>query len=183
MSSLKFFLIFCIILSAAAYLNSKSPSPDYGFRNEVIKELNEAEEKVTSLAEDFPQSKYSWRPEEGVRSVSEVINHIAGANFFFLNFIGIELPDGMKLDPEMEKKVTDKNDILKFVKKSFAFARDKISSMKDSELGKEVDFFGGKISTRHLLLKMAGHNHEHVGQLVAYARMNGITPAWSKKEN
>lgn len=89
----------------------------------------------------------------------------------------------MKLDPEMEKTVTDKKEILEFIKKSFAFAHDKISSIKDEDLDKEVDFFGMKISMRHLLLKMAGHCHEHLGQLVAYARTNGITPSWSKKEN
>lgn len=172
-----------LIISVKVQSAEKSISPDKGFRAEIIKELNEAEEKVTALANDIPESKYSWRPEEGVRSVSEVINHVAGANYFFLTFTGAKLPEGMKLDPEMEKKITDKEKILEFVKKAYAFARDEINSMSDADLSKEVDFFGGKISTRHLLIKLAGHSHEHLGQLIAYARMNGITPSWSKKEN
>ena len=55
--------------------------------------------------------------------------------------------------------------------------------MKDKDLEKIVDFFGNKITTRQLLVKMVGHNQEHLGQLIAYARMNGVTPMWSKKEN
>jgi len=55
--------------------------------------------------------------------------------------------------------------------------------MSDKDLEKMVDFFGSKITTRQLLLKMIGHNHEHLGQLIAYARMNGIVPSWSKKQN
>ena len=56
-------------------------------------------------------------------------------------------------------------------------------AMKDKDLEKIVDFFGNKITTRQLLVKMVGHNQEHLGQLIAYARMNGVTPMWSKKEN
>ena len=133
------------------------------------------------MAKDIPEAKYSWRPEEGVRSVSEVLMHVAGANYFILSFAGLKMPEGMTEDGE--KNVTEKKAILEFITKAYAYARDKITAMKDKDLEKMVDFFGTKLTTRHLLIKMADHNHEHLGQLIAYARMNGITPSWSKKGN
>jgi uncharacterized damage-inducible protein DinB len=30
---------------------------------------------------------------------------------------------------------------------------------------------------------LATHNHEHLGQMIAYARMNGIAPPWSRSGN
>lgn len=179
----KMFLLLSLTLlvTARIFPADKSLSPDKGIRAEIIQELNDAEEKVSSLAKDIPEAKYSWRPEEGVRSVSEVLMHVAGANYFILSFTGLKMPEGMTEDGE--KKVTDKKEIIEFITKAYAYTRDKIMAMKDKDLEKMVDFFGTKITTRHLLVKMAGHNHEHLGQLIAYARMNGITPSWSKKEN
>lgn len=160
-----------------------SVSSAKGIKAEIIHELNDAEEKITSLANDFPEAKYSWRPDDDVCSVSEAIMHASGANFFILSFAGVKMKERMKMDMDMEKKVTDKAQILEFIKKSFAFSREKIMATTDKELEKPIDFFGNKITTRHLLLKMVSNNHEHMGQLIAYARMNGIVPSWSKKDN
>ena len=181
----KMFLVpvLLLVLSVHSFPGEKSLSPEKGIRAEIIKELNEAEDKIASLANDFPQAKYTWRPEDGVRSVSEVILHVAAANYFILSFAGIKSPEEMKMDNDFDKKTTDKEEILSFVKTAYAFTRDKIMSMKDKDLEKMVNFFGSEITTRHLLIKMAVHNHEHLGQLIAYARMNGIVPSWSKKGN
>lgn len=169
-----------LLLSGKVFSAGKTISPDQGIRADVNKELTEVEEKVLSLAKDFPDAKYTWRPEEGVRSVSEVILHVAAANYFLLSFLGIKPPEEMKMDDDFDKKTTDKNEIIDFVKTAYAFTRDKVSGMKDKDLDKMVEFFGMKLSTRHLLVKMVGHNHEHLGQLIAYARMNGVVPSWSK---
>jgi len=182
-SKMFLFLLLTLLFTARIFPAEKSLSPDKGIRSEVIKELNEAEEKITALANEIPQAKYTWMPEKGVRTVSEVILHVAAANYFILSFAGIKSPEEMKMDSDYDKKTTDKKEILDFVKTAYAFTRDKIMSLKDKDLEKMVDFFGTKLSTRHLLVKMAGHSHEHLGQLIAYARMNGITPPWSKKAN
>ena len=182
-SKMVIFLSFAFLITARIAAADKSPSPDKGIKAEIVQELNDAEEKVTSLAKDFPQEKFTWRPEEGVRSVSEAIIHVAAANYFILSFTGAKLPEGMKMDNDFDKKTTNKEEILELVKTAYSFTRDKINAMSDKDLEKMVDFFGSKITTRQLLLKMIGHNHEHLGQLIAYARMNGIVPSWSKKTN
>lgn len=175
--------LFVLFISTQVISGSKIVSPDKGFKADIIKELNDAEEKVTSLANEIPQAKYTWRPEEDVRSVSEVILHVAAANYFILSFVGVKMPDGMKMDSDFDKKFTDKAEILEFVKKAYAFTREKLMEIKDKDLENPIDFFGTKITTRHLLIKMAGHSHEHLGQLIAYARINGVVPPWSKKAN
>jgi uncharacterized damage-inducible protein DinB len=180
-SKIFLFLSLTLLLSARIFSADKPVSPDKGIRAEIIQELNDAEEKISSLAKDIPEAKYSWRPDEGVRSVSEVLMHVSGGNYFFLSFTGFKMPEGMTEDGE--KNVTDKKQIAEFIAKAYANARDKIMAVKDKDLEKMVDFFGNKITTRQLLLKMVNHSHEHLGQLIAYARMNGITPSWSKKAN
>ena len=176
-------LSFILLISARIFPGDKSLSTDSGIKAEIIQELNGAEEKVKSLAKDIPQEKFTWRPEKEVRSVSEVIIHVAAANYFILSFTGVKLPEGMKMDNDFDKKTTDKQEILDLVRSAYSFTRDKIMAMTDEDLEKMVEFFGTKITARQLLIKMVGHNHEHLGQLVAYARMNGVVPSWSKKEN
>ena len=77
---------------------------------------------------------------DGVRSVSEVYIHIAGSNYFLLSFVGGKVPEG----EDMGKKVTDKDEILKVLKDSYAYTKDFISKMKMSDLDKEAEVFGNK---------------------------------------
>ena len=57
-----------------------------------------------------------------------------------------------------------------------------IGNVAESDLDTQVDFFGQKMSKRQLMLIIASHSHEHLGQLIAYARVNGITPPWTARE-
>jgi len=153
--------------------------PTSGFRGEFLKQLDDVEKKCVSLAEATPEAKYAWRPAAGVRSIGEVFVHIAGANYMFTRFIGAKMPEG--LDPNMEKTVTKKADITELLKKSFAHARQAVSNMPDADLEKQVKMFGNMVSERQALFVMANHMHEHLGQSIAYARMNGITPPWTEE--
>lgn len=84
--------------------------------------------------------------------------------------------------PEMEKTITDKSEIKAFLKKSFEDAKNFISQIKEEDLDKPVDFFGNKTNERRILMLVLSHNHEHLGQSIAYARMNGVVPPWSQKK-
>src|SRR6266545_3794657 len=57
-----------------------APAP--GFRADALAQLDDVGKKIVDLAQAVPAEKYGWRPAEGVRSVSEVYMHIAGANYF-----------------------------------------------------------------------------------------------------
>ena len=40
--------------------------------------------------------------------------------------------------------------------------------------------FGNATTHRGVLVTVLSHLHEHLGQSVAYARMNGVVPPWSQ---
>jgi len=170
---LLFLLLFVQNVSAQSSMDDIDP-----FLKDLIGNLSYTEGEVESLEQAMPQEKFTWRPMDGVRSVSEVYLHIAGSNYFLLSFVGGKKPEGMSED--MGKNVTDKDEILKMLKDSYAYTKDFISKMKMSDLDKEVDFFGNKTTYRGILFVLLGHSHEHLGQSIAYARSNGVVPPWSK---
>jgi uncharacterized damage-inducible protein DinB len=84
---------------------------------------------------------------------------------------------------ESEKTVTDKAKIVELLKKSVENAKAAAMSISDADLEKKVKTFGDREMTgRQVLMTMLNHMHEHLGQAIAYARMNGVTPPWSAKE-
>jgi uncharacterized damage-inducible protein DinB len=150
-----------------------------GMRAEFIAEVDSVGKKLTDLANAMPEAKYSWRPAPGIRSVSEVYVHVAGANFFLPSFAGVKIPEGVTR--EMEKTITEKAKVIDTMKKSFEHAKSAAASMTDADLDKKVKIFGGhEVTERALLVIILNHMHEHLGQSIAYARMNGIAPPWSE---
>jgi len=145
---------------------------------EVLRQIDDAEKKILQLAEATSAEKYAWRPAEKIRSTGEVFMHIAGANYFLPTFWGAKMPDGVN-PREFDKSAADKAKVIDTLKKSFAHARESINAATDAELDKTVKFFGQEGTVREVILVIATHAHEHLGQSIAYARMNGIVPPWS----
>jgi uncharacterized damage-inducible protein DinB len=164
------------VLPAAAVQNApKAAAPALtGFRAEFLANLDDVQGKLISLAETTPAEKFTWRPSGDVRSISEVYMHIAGSNYFLASFLGAEAP---KTNGDAETKVTKKADVIAEMKKSFEHLRTAVRKANDLE--KRVKMFGSSTTHRGVLVTILGHLHEHLGQSIAYARMNGITPPWS----
>jgi uncharacterized damage-inducible protein DinB len=177
------FLVFLFFVCLAPIYAQNSPEgnpSESGFFKDVIGQMHFIEGRLVSLAEAVPEDKYNWKPAEGVRSVGEVYLHAGGANYFLLSFLGGKMPEGMS--PDYEKSGAKKSDIIKGLKESFEFARNFISSMKEEDLDKEVELPFGKFTQRGVLFIALTHGHEHLGQSIAYARSNGVTPPWSMGE-
>ena len=155
---------------------SPSPPEATGFRAEFLNQLDGVEKKLLDLAQTMPKEKYTWRPGEGVRSVSEAYMHVAGANFFLTRMIGVDPPADVGRDLE---KITDKAKVLELLKQSFEHVRQAALKTPDAEMDKPVKMFGRQTTVRDVFLLLALHQHEHLGQTIAYARMNGIVPPWS----
>lgn len=153
-------------------------APTSGFRAEFLRQLDDVEKKLVDLAQATPEEKYTWRPAEGVRSISEVYMHIASANFHLSGLLGVQPPAGA--GREMEK-ISDKAKVLEMLKQSFGHVRQAASNTSDADLDKAVKLFGRQSTYREVLLVIAMHGHEHLGQAIAYARMNGIAPPWSAR--
>jgi len=168
------FVLFALPALAARPVPNPPRAPQ-GFRSEFLANLDEVQDKILSLAEATPAEAYAWRPAPGVRSVSEVYMHLAGGNYFLSTFIGQKPP---KTNGDLEKTVTKKADVLAELKRSFDHLRTAASSVKDLE--KPVRMFGHQTSQRGVMVTMLSHLHEHLGQSVAYARMNSVVPPWSR---
>ena len=150
-----------------------------GFRAEVIAEVDSVGKKLMDLANAMPQEKYSWRPAPGIRSVSEVYVHVAGGDYMLPSFMGVKIPEGVSRD--MEKTVTEKAKVIDTLKKSLEHVKSVAAGMTDADLDRKVKIFGGReVTERALLLLILNHMHEHLGQSIAYARMNGVAPPWSE---
>jgi uncharacterized damage-inducible protein DinB len=157
-----------------------SPEPKTGFRAEMLGQLSFVQKRIEDLAAAVPAEKYSWRPADGVRSIGEVYVHIIGANYFFMTFVGVKPP--MKMDPGMEKSLTDKSEIAEKFKPSFDHFRNTILGLSDASLDKPATMFGMTTTYRNVLVTAVAHLHEHLGQSIAYARMNGVVPPWTAAE-
>jgi uncharacterized damage-inducible protein DinB len=134
--------------------------------------------QLVTLAEAIPADKYSWRPAPGVRSVSEVFMHIALGNFYLLSVTGPKMPADMKQG--LEKTVTKKADVIDWLKRSLDAVKSARAQLKPGDLERKVKIEGKTVTVDGMYLRIIVHDNEHMGQLVAYARMNGIVPPWSK---
>jgi uncharacterized damage-inducible protein DinB len=155
--------------------------PTSGYRAEFLTQLSAIEKEYVSLAQAVPQDKYTWRPAPGVRSISEVYLHIASANFGLPNFIGTKPPASF-VAKDWETSTTDRDKIVAALKDSFAHMRKAVLNLSGGDADKKVKWFGGSENTnRGVLLFFARHMGEHLGQSIAYARVNGVVPPWTEE--
>ncbi len=171
-----FALIALPVFAATRTQNAPAPSPkpQPGFRGEFHAQLAEVEEKIVRLAEATPADKFAWRPAGDIRSIGEVYMHIAGGNYFLSTFLGAKAPAHAG---DIEKKITRKADVIAELKKSFDHLHAAVESTGD--LDKQVKMFGMTTTSRNVMITMLNHLHEHLGQSIAYARMNAVVPPWS----
>ena len=167
-----FLLTICVSLMAQEKKES-------AFIGDFLKTYDASTDKVSKLAEAIPADKFSWRPAEGVRSVQEAILHVAGGNYFLGSFLGAKVPEGVDL-MTFDKAEGTKEMVLAKLKAALDQTRGFISSMDANSLDEEVDFMGNEMTKRHVVLIIGDHIAEHLGQIIAYGRMNGVVPPWSR---
>src|SRR5215468_7148412 len=134
-------------------------------------------QQLISLAEATPAEKFAWRPAAGVRSTSEVYMHIVIANFYLLSVTGPKMPADLK--EEMEKTVTSKTDVIAWLKRSLEAVKTAHATVKPADLQRKVHIADRDATVDGMYLRIIVHANEHMGQLVAYARMTGVVPPWS----
>ena len=135
--------------------------------------------QLISLAEATPEEKFAWRPAAGVRSTSEVYMHIALANFYLLSVTGPKMPDDLK--EGMEKSVTSKAQVISWLKRSLEAVKQAHLAVTPQDLQRRVHIEDRDATVDGMYLRIIVHANEHMGQLVAYARMTGVVPPWSGK--
>ena len=158
--------------------DDKTP-PSNDMKPQAILDLQQLQEKYVGLAQAIPAEKYTWRPADGVRSVSELLLHVSGANYGFPTMMtGTAPAPGYKREG-FEKSTTDKAKIIEQLNKSFAYAIASVQAMTNADFAKPEKKLGPDANDGDVIYLLVVHSHEHLGQSIAYAREIGIVPPWT----
>jgi uncharacterized damage-inducible protein DinB len=177
---------FCLMLTTTSALRVSAQVYPYrdgtpgvtGYRSEVMAEVMIQESEFVRLAEAIPADKYTWRPSPDVRTIAEVFLHASGANYNLYKLVGTPTPADVDTNT-LEQSTTDKGKIIATLKDSYAHAKAAIRNMPDADLEKTLNWNGGKITERGVLLYIVQHIAQHLGQQIAYARSIGVAPPWT----
>ena len=131
-------------------------------------------DKFTGLARVL-SGKYDWRPADGVRSVADVFNLIAKENSLLSGVLSGAPNTGASAGP-----VADPEKMQATLKASYLDLRGAIAALSADDTQTPVKLFGREMTKQDAVMLVLGDQHEHLGQLIAYARTNGVAPPWSK---
>jgi uncharacterized damage-inducible protein DinB len=168
-------LLALLLLSARPVFAQNAPE---GIWQGYDGEWRHVSQQLIALAKATPEEKFAWRPAKGVRSTSEVYMHIVDANFYLLSITGPKMPADLKED--MEKTVTAKADVIAWLKRSLDAVKTAHLAVTPKDLDRKVHIEDREATVDGMYLRIIVHANEHMGQLIAYARMTGVVPPWAK---
>jgi uncharacterized damage-inducible protein DinB len=180
-------LMAVVALAAAPVLTQQQgqppPKPAGGPAPEALLAWNSIGRKLIAMAEDFPESKYDFKPKPEVRTFAEQLLHVAGTNYVLISAVkGTQVGPGTEDPPRANYKT--KADVVALLKKSVEDGAALIKQSGDASLSKPVKFPYGNlmVSASFCFAEAAEHSGEHYGQLVVYYRINGIVPPASRQQ-
>lgn len=174
-TSLLKLMLLCVFLGARSL---PAQAPPEGIWEGYDGEWRHVSSQLIALAEATPEEKFGWRPAAGVRSTSEVYMHIMLSNFYLLSVTGPRMPVDLKF--EMEKTVTSKAEVIKWLQRSLDAVKEAHLAAKPDDMKRKVHIADRDATVDGMYLRIIIHANEHMGQLIAYARMTGVVPPWSK---
>lgn len=173
---MKAFLLVLLLSLSASALPAQAPE---GIWQGYDGEWKHVSQQLIALAEATPAEKFSWRPAPGVRSTSEVYMHIVDANFYLLSITGPKMP--ADLNENMGKTVTAKANVIAWLERSLEAVKTAHAAETPRDLERKVKIEDREATVDGMYLRIIIHANEHMGQLIAYARMTGVVPPWSKE--
>ena len=153
-------------------------APSYDMKAQALADLQTVQTKMVDLANAIPADKLTWRPSADSRSFAEVFLHVAGERYQILGLGGAVAPADFN-GKTYEKSTTDKAQIVAELSKTWDFAQKTISGMSNADFAKLLPKLGPQANAGDVVYILVADAHEHLGQLVAYARENGIVPPWT----
>jgi uncharacterized damage-inducible protein DinB len=182
--SILVFLGFSVALTTAWGQNANDPgnsdrsAPSYDMKAQSLLDLEGLHKKFVDLARALPDEKFTWRPSPDARSFAEVFLHVAGERYQILALMGATPPAGF--NPKgLEKSTTGKAEIIEELNRTEQFAQAIIQGMSNGDFRKLLPKLGPEANAGDVVYILVADAHEHLGQLVAYARENGIVPPWT----
>jgi uncharacterized damage-inducible protein DinB len=166
-----------VLLFGAGTALAQSTPLDY--RDEFVEHFERSSRKLVMLSGEIPAALYTWSPGEGVMSIGRVYAHIARYNYLYLEeSLGVDAPP--EVDWQNFESITDKARIIELLVESIEHVRTSVSDMGEADLTRSTMLYGRRVAGWAVLFQLLAHMNEHVGQSVAYARINGIVPPWSR---
>jgi hypothetical protein len=163
---------------SASAASADHTAPSYDMKGQSLVDLEQVQKKFVDLAQAVPDDKLTWRPSADSRSFAEIFLHVSGERYGILGLMGVQPPAGFD-GKTFEKSTTDKSQIIAELNKSWEFAKKTISNMSNADFAKLLPKLGPQANNGDTVYILVGDAHEHLGQLVAYARVNGIVPPWT----
>lgn len=165
------------IVACTCALQAQSSPADY--RDEFLAHFNRSAMKMTRLSAAMPESLYTWSPGPDVMSVARVYMHIARYNYLYLDgSLGIGPPE--EVDWQNFEAVTDKATVVAALAASIRHVEAAAKNLSAADLTRSVTLYGRQVPGWKVLFQILSHMNEHVGQSIAYARVNGVVPPWSQ---
>ena len=177
MRRIRILLPLMLLAPAAAPATAQSAPP--GFRDEFLGQFNTSMQKFVALAQAMPEDRFGWSPGEGVMPVARVYAHVARYNYYYpATALGVAAPGGR--DAESVEETAAKADVVALLRGSADHVQQVVRGMTDEQLAAPTRLYGRDVPQWSVLLQLLAHMNEHLGQSIAYARMNGVVPPWSQ---
>jgi hypothetical protein len=174
-----------IFVTAPLTAQSVSKSAEFeAWRKVQQEDIDGLRNKFMALAKAVPASKLGWRPMQGTRSFHDVFAHVTAEGNTETAMFGGKLPAGSlaEFDPEEVRlgKLPDEQ-LIAAMDKSMRLLSATLAALSLDKMTTSIIYYGQPTLPRIATTYTLNDLHEHLGQLVSYARMNQVTPPWSKK--
>lgn len=184
-STLALLCFACALAGGTAMMSAQSPDsptdstpPSYDMKAQSLLDLQLVQKKFVDLAQALPNDKMTWRPSPDARSFAEVFLHVSAERYGILSLMGAKPPESFTAHG-FEKSTTDKDRIIAELNRSWEFAEKSIQGMSNTDFAKLLPKLGPQANAGDVVYILVSDAHEHLGQLIAYSRQNGVTPPWT----
>jgi len=162
-----------------------SDSAEFSAWRQVQKEdIDGLRQKFMALAKAVPADELAWRPMEGTRSFREVFAHVAAEGNTETAMFGRPLPAGSLADFDAEEarlKNLPNDQVIAVLDRALQSLSTTLGGLTLAQINSPIRYYGQSTLPRVATTYTLNDLHEHLGQLVAYTRMNRIVPPWTKK--
>lgn len=172
--------VFCLIaLLFASVPGAAVAQKSSNFSDEFLVQFDNSMGKLIALAEATPADKFSWSPGDGLMSIELVYMHIARYNYLYpVGNMGMAAPEGLDVD-NMEN-LTGKAQVLASLNASRDYVEQVVEHMSAQALHEKTRLYGREVENWAVLFQLVAHMNEHLGQSIAYARVNDVKPPWAR---
>ncbi len=144
---------------------------------QMIKDWERAKAYTTDYLNAMPADKYSFKPNDSIRSFAGQMLHIAQANVFLMsNAIDKQPPSWLMSNPEKSTTAQQKDSVAYYLNASYDYCLNAIRDYDMSKWNEKKKIFGFEEPRYVLMNKAFEHQAHHRGQTTIYIRLQGIKP-------